>query len=44
MKYKVVTYIRADEEDEVLYDSKEEAEKSYNEDDETIYIIEEVKE
>ncbi|MDD4407393.1 MAG: hypothetical protein PHF30_05100 [Bacilli bacterium] len=42
MKYKVITYIRVEDDVEELFNSYKEAENSYNEDDNTIYIIEEV--
>ncbi len=42
MKYKVITYIRVEDDVEELFNYYNEAENSYNEDDNTIYIIEEV--
>jgi hypothetical protein len=42
MKYKVIAYVRVDDNSDELFDNREEAENSYNENDETIYIIEEV--
>ena len=44
MKYRVVPYVRVEVEEEELFNTKKEAEASYNEDDETIYEIEEVEE
>lgn len=44
MKYRVVPYIKVIVEEEELFNSREEAEASFNEDDETIFVIEEVEE
>jgi len=44
MKYKIEAYIKVDSEETELFDSIEEAEKSYNESDDTIYKVVEVEE